>query len=74
LLRWQVYTDGMSEQQSTPPSDDAKAAETKAKFREALARKQQGGGSGPVAPGSTGGVHAAHGKAGGKREFRRKSG
>src|SRR5690606_3050818 len=70
-----AYTGGMSEQQSTPQRNDADAeAEAKAKFREALDRKKQGGGSGPVAPGSTGGVHAAHGKAGGKREFRRKSG
>lgn len=71
----------MSEQQpeseSEPKRGDAEAAATsdaKAKFREALDRKKQSGSKGPVAPGAAGGVHAAHGKVGGKREFRRKSG
>ncbi len=51
------------------PSDEAKQ-----KFREALERKKQ---SQQARPGHLDGnspVHGAHGKAGGKREFRRKSG
>lgn len=66
----------MSEQQpeSAPSNDEADAVrDSRAKFREALERKKQSGGFGPVAPGATGGVHSAHGKVGGKREFRRKS-
>jgi len=56
--------------------DEAKAAagsDPKARFREALERKKQGVGAGPGAQGAKGGVGTAHGKAGGKREFRRKS-
>ncbi len=54
--------------QSSSASDDAKA-----KFREALEKKQQTQASRPGTPGATGGVGSAHGKVGGKREFRRKS-
>ncbi|SEG17881.1 hypothetical protein SAMN05216223_103518 [Actinacidiphila yanglinensis] len=54
------------------PAED----EVKRKFREALARKQGGGGRGGAA--TTGPdqskIHGAHGRAGGPREFRRKSG
>jgi len=59
----------MSEDQKPTPDADAKA-----KFREALERKKQANANRPSTPGSTGAVHEAHGKAGGKREFRRKSG
>ncbi|MDQ1716065.1 MAG: hypothetical protein QOH56_2161 [Pseudonocardiales bacterium] len=53
-----------------PPAEDVKA-----RFREALARKQGQqadgvGGSGPA--GSK--IHEAHNRAGAKRQFRRKSG
>lgn len=49
--------------------------EVKRKFREALARKQGGqasGGRGGTGPNAK--IHGAHGRAGGPREFRRKSG
>ncbi|HJQ00954.1 MAG TPA: DUF5302 domain-containing protein [Jatrophihabitans sp.] len=54
----------------TEPDD-----ELKAQFLEALARKKGRhadgvGGSGP----ESGKIHEAHGKVGGKRQFRRKSG
>ncbi|MEE4544106.1 DUF5302 domain-containing protein [Streptomyces sp. V4-01] len=60
------------------PSEAADEAEddVKRKFREALARKQggrhanAGGGTGP----DQSKIHGAHGRAGGPREFRRKSG
>ncbi|MEW2523023.1 DUF5302 domain-containing protein [Actinacidiphila alni] len=48
--------------------------EVKRKFREALARKQgarKGAGAGGTGQSK---IHGAHGKAGGQREFRRKSG
>jgi len=48
--------------------------ETKRKFREALERKKQQSANRPGEPGGGGAVHEAHAKAGGKREFRRKSG
>lgn len=49
--------------------------DVKRKFREALARKQgaqAGGGRGGSGPSAK--IHGAHGRAGGPREFRRKSG
>ena len=54
----------------TGPEDDLKA-----QFKQALDRKKGQrtdgvGGSGP----DTGKIHDAHGKVGGKRQFRRKSG
>ena len=56
--------------------DEPGEDEVKRKFREALARKQGGHGGGGTA--GTGPdqskVHGAHGRAGGAREFRRKSG
>jgi hypothetical protein len=61
------------------PADEAAAPgedDVKRKFREALARKQGGRGGGGTA--GTGPdqskIHGAHGRAGGAREFRRKSG
>ncbi|MDQ1739264.1 MAG: hypothetical protein QOE53_916 [Pseudonocardiales bacterium] len=58
--------------ESTDPAD---APDVKARFRDALERKKSQradgvGGSGPNA----GKVHEAHGRAGAKRQFRRKSG
>lgn len=60
----------MAEQESEKSTTD----DAKAKFREALERKKQNQQQRPghLDAGST--VHSAHGKAGGKREFRRKSG
>ena len=49
------------------------ADETKKKFREALKRKKQQGDAGVSRPGSESAIHGVHGKAGGKRQFRRKS-
>jgi hypothetical protein len=60
----------MPEKPSEVPEDEAKR-----KFREALERKKQNEQARPgghVEGGSA--VHGAHAKAGGKREFRRKSG
>ncbi len=50
------------------------ADEAKPKFREALERKKQGAANRPNVPGTVSGTGSAHGKVGGKREFRRKSG
>jgi hypothetical protein len=47
--------------------------ETKKKFREALERKKQQGDNGVSRPGTESSIHGVHGKAGGKRQFRRKS-
>ena len=47
--------------------------ETKRKFREALERKKQQGETRMAAPGGESSVHGVHGKAGNRREFRRKS-
>jgi hypothetical protein len=62
---------------SPEPSDAAPAADddVKAKFREALARKQgqQADGVGGSGPGGSK-IHEAHNRAGAKRQFRRKSG
>lgn len=61
--------------QAEQDADDGAEDDVKRKFREALARKQGGhaggggGGAGPQAK-----IHGAHGRAGGPREFRRKSG
>lgn len=60
----------MPEKPSEVPED-----ETKRKFREALERKKQNEQSRPGGHvDSESAVHGAHAKAGGKREFRRKSG
>jgi len=47
--------------------------ETKRKFREALERKKSSGENRVAAPGSESAIHGVHGKAGNKRQFRRKS-
>jgi hypothetical protein len=48
--------------------------ESKRKFLEALERKKQQGASRSGVGGADSGVHGVHTRAGGKREFRRKSG
>jgi hypothetical protein len=52
---------------------DAAAEETKRKFREALERKKEQGESRIPAAGGESAIHGVHGKAGNKRQFRRKS-
>lgn len=59
----------MAEKSSEKPADDVKA-----KFREALERKKQSEQSRPDNIDTGSAVHSAHGRAGAKREFRRKSG
>ena len=67
-----------AESQPESPEDDTKddLEETKRKFREALERKRgtqadaAAGGTGP----DSGKVHGAHGPAGSRRTFRRRSG
>ena len=49
-------------------SEDAKA-----RFREALERKKSNSDNRVAAPGSESAIHGVHGKAGNKRQFRRKS-
>jgi hypothetical protein len=54
--------------------DDAAADDMKRKFREALDRKNAQSRSGEAHLDGESTVHSAHGPAGHKREFRRKSG
>lgn len=72
--------DGVSEEQSAEDTPEEQGAEdedpVKRRFREALERKQ---GKNAAANGSVSGkdpskVHSAHGPAGSRRSFRRKSG
>ncbi|HEY5836618.1 DUF5302 domain-containing protein [Streptomyces sp.] len=62
--------------ETAPEAPEPAEDEVKRKFREALARKQgarggsRNGGGGP----DQSKIHGAHGRAGGPREFRRKSG
>lgn len=70
VSRRAAYAGGMT-------SDDQQSAaseETKRKFREALERKKQQQHDRPAHLDGESAVHEAHNKAGGKREFRRKSG
>ena len=60
----------MSEKSAeTTPSE-----ESKRKFREALERKKQNAQNRPAHLDGESAIHGTHGAAGGKREFRRKSG
>ncbi|MFC4034666.1 DUF5302 domain-containing protein [Streptomyces polygonati] len=61
--------------ETAPQPPDPDEDEVKRKFREALNRKQgaRQAGTGGVGPDQSK-VHGAHGRAGGPREFRRKSG
>ena len=66
----------MNDKAPDQKADETSASdETKRKFREALERKKQ---QAQNRPGATlegdSAVHGVHGAAGGKREFRRKSG
>ncbi|MBY8881120.1 DUF5302 domain-containing protein [Streptomyces sp. PLK6-54] len=61
---------------AAPQGEAAGEDDVKRKFREALARKQgsrKGGGAGGSGPDPSK-IHGTHGRAGGGREFRRKSG
>ncbi len=72
-MRWRgraAYADGMS----SVDKPGAASEETKRKFREALERKKQGQQNRPGHLDAGSAVQSTHGKAGGKREFRRKSG
>ncbi|PZQ88335.1 MAG: hypothetical protein DI534_12860 [Leifsonia xyli] len=65
-----AYADDMTSDEKP----DAASEETKRKFREALERKKQQQHDRPGHLNGEGAVQEAHNKAGGKREFRRKSG
>ncbi|HEX2905035.1 MAG TPA: DUF5302 domain-containing protein [Jatrophihabitans sp.] len=57
------------------PSNQQPQPELKDRFREALERKKQQHADGVGGPnGQNSKIHEAHGRAGGKRQFRRKSG
>jgi hypothetical protein len=56
------------------PKPEPSADDTKRKFREALERKKQAQQNRPGHLDAGSAVQSTHGKAGGKREFRRKSG
>jgi hypothetical protein len=65
----------MSDKPDEKAADTSASDETKRKFREALERKKQNSQNRPG--GNLEGdsaIHGTHGAAGGKREFRRKSG
>lgn len=62
--------------ETAPETPEAGEDDVKRKFREALARKQgtrHGSAAGGTGPDQSK-IHGAHGRAGGPREFRRKSG
>jgi hypothetical protein len=64
------------EPEAAAPAAEEDEDEVKRKFREALERKQgarRGGGAAGNGPDQSK-IHGAHGRAGGAREFRRKSG
>ncbi|WP_277035528.1 DUF5302 domain-containing protein [Actinacidiphila oryziradicis] len=64
------------EESEVPEAAEAPEDDVKRKFREALERKRglkAGTASGGTGPDRTK-IHGAHGRAGGAREFRRKSG
>ena len=71
----EAATETASEQQTATGSNDT-AEDVKRKFREALARKSGQHADSAAAGGSaeTSKIHGAHGKSGGQRDFRRKSG
>ncbi len=59
---------------SSDEKPDAASEDMKRKFREALDRKKKQSQDRPGHLEADGAVHEAHSRAGGKREFRRKSG
>ncbi len=56
------------------PAETSPSEESKRKFREALEKKKQSAQNRPAHLDGESAVHGTHGVAGGKREFRRKSG
>jgi hypothetical protein len=65
----------MADSTSTDPADETNPAdETKRKFREALERKKAKSAGGAAHTDAGNKQSPAHGPAGGRREFRRKSG
>ncbi|MFI1094241.1 DUF5302 domain-containing protein [Streptomyces sp. NPDC020917] len=68
-------TTAADQSETAPEAAAAGEDDVKRKFREALARKQgaRHGGTGGAGPDQSK-IHGAHGRAGGPREFRRKSG
>lgn len=56
------------------PAETSPSEESKRKFREALEKKKQNAQNRPAHLDGESAVHGTHGVAGGKREFRRKSG
>jgi membrane-associated protein len=56
------------------PADTSPSEESKRKFREALERKKKNAQERPGHLDGESAIHGAQGAAGGKREFRRKSG
>jgi hypothetical protein len=68
--------DAAAADELAPAAPEADEDEVKRKFREALERKQgvrHAGAAGGTGPDQSK-IHGAHGRAGGPREFRRKSG
>ena len=63
-----------SDSADSHPADSDSADETKRKFREALERKKAKATGGTAHTDGGGKQSHAHGAAGGRREFRRKSG
>jgi hypothetical protein len=64
-----------SDSQAEPAAESLSAEdEQKRRFREALEAKRGGAGKGAGGGPGDGKVHGAHGQAGAKRQFRRKSG
>ena len=64
----------MSDTSDEKSAETSASEETKRKFREALERKKQNAQNRPGHLDGDSAVHGTHGVAGGKREFRRKSG
>ncbi|HTJ66011.1 MAG TPA: DUF5302 domain-containing protein [Actinospica sp.] len=63
-----------AEPTAAPAAEAEEQDEVKRRFREALERKQALRHRTENAAGNSGKAHGAHGQAGGKRSFRRKSG
>lgn len=59
---------------SDKPAETSPSEDSKRKFREALEKKKQNAQSRPGHLDGESAIHGTHGKASGKREFRRKSG
>ena len=68
--------EGSAEASAADPVAESPADDVKRKFREALARKSGQNADAAAAGGSgeSSKIHGTHGKSGGQRDFRRKSG